>query len=53
MKSYENIFKAIQLNVTFKVEEVVSLGDHVAFVRTQSNGSQVILYWLMGKKRKS
>ena len=42
-KAYENIFKAIQLNVTFKVEEVVSLGDNVAFVRTQSNGSQVIL----------
>lgn len=40
--AYENVFKAIQLNVTFKVEEIVSLNDSVAFVRTQSNGTQLI-----------
>ncbi|WP_316803294.1 nuclear transport factor 2 family protein [Pedobacter nototheniae] len=40
--AYENIFKAIQLNVTFKIEEIVALDDHVAFVRTQSTGTQLI-----------
>lgn len=40
--AYENVFKAIQLNVTFKVEEIVSLDDSVAFVRTQSSGTQLI-----------
>ncbi|WP_316839754.1 nuclear transport factor 2 family protein [Pedobacter gandavensis] len=40
--AYENVFKAIQLNVTFNVEEIVSLDDNVAFVRTQSSGTQLI-----------
>lgn len=40
--AYENVFKAIQLNVAFKVEEIVSLDDSAAFVRTQSNGTQLI-----------
>jgi len=40
--AYENVFKAIELNVTFKLEEIVSLNDSVAFVRTQSNGTQLI-----------
>lgn len=40
--AYENVFKAIQLNVTFKVEEIVALNDSVAFVRTQSNGTQLV-----------
>ncbi|MEN5432135.1 nuclear transport factor 2 family protein [Sphingobacterium faecium] len=40
--AYENVFKAIQLNVSFKVEEIVALDDHMAFVRTQSNGTQLI-----------
>lgn len=40
--AYENVFKAIQLNVIFKVEEIVSLDDNVAFVRTQSSGTQLI-----------
>ena len=40
--AYEHVFNAIQLNVTFKVEEIVSLDDNVAFVRTQSNGTQLI-----------
>ncbi|MHA7607899.1 YybH family protein [Elizabethkingia meningoseptica] len=40
--SYENIFKAIQLNVTFKIEEIIYLGNDVAYVRTESNGSVTI-----------
>ncbi|MES2651474.1 MAG: nuclear transport factor 2 family protein [Bacteroidota bacterium] len=40
--AYENVFKAIKLNVTFKLEEIVSLDDSIAFVRTQSNGTQLI-----------
>ncbi|SMO35880.1 Ketosteroid isomerase homolog [Chryseobacterium rhizoplanae] len=39
--AYENVFKAIQLNVTFRVEEII-LSDSIAFVRTQSNGTQLI-----------
>lgn len=40
--AYENVFKAIQLNVTFTTEEIVLCDDKVAFVRTQSNGTQLI-----------
>ncbi|ATP58226.1 hypothetical protein CPT03_18025 [Pedobacter ginsengisoli] len=40
--AYKNVFKAIQLNVSFKLEEIISLDDSVAFVRTQSNGTQLI-----------
>lgn len=40
--AYQNVFKAIQLNVTFKIEEIVSPDDSVAFVSTQSNGTQLI-----------
>jgi ketosteroid isomerase-like protein len=40
--AYENVFKAIQLNVTFKFEEIVSFDNSVAFVRTQSNGTQLV-----------
>lgn len=40
--AYEDIFKAIQLHVTFKIEEVVELNDSLAFVRTQSNGTQLV-----------
>lgn len=40
--AYENVFKTIELNVTFKLEEIVSLNDSIAFVRTQSNGTQLI-----------
>lgn len=40
--AYEHVFKTLQLNVTFKVEEIVSLDEHTAFVRTQSNGTQLI-----------
>lgn len=40
--AYQNVFKAILLNVSFKMEEAVILEDSVVFVRTQSNGSQLI-----------
>ncbi|WP_374464713.1 nuclear transport factor 2 family protein [Chryseobacterium sp.] len=40
--AYKNIFQAIQLNVNFKIEEIVTLDDNTAFVRTQSNGTQLI-----------
>lgn len=40
--AYENVFKAIQLNVTFKIEEIVLSDNSTAFVRTQSNGTQLI-----------
>ncbi|MBS0026445.1 YybH family protein [Chitinophaga sp. 22321] len=40
--AYGNVFKAIQLNVAFKIEEIISLDSSVAFVRTQSNGTQLI-----------
>lgn len=40
--AYGNVFKALQLNVTFKTEEIVFLGSEVAFVRTQSQGTQLI-----------
>lgn len=40
--AYENVFKAIQLHISFKVEEIVAMDDSLAFVRTQSNGTQLI-----------
>jgi len=40
--AYENVFKAIKLNVTFKTEEIMLLDDSTAFVHTQSNGIQLI-----------
>jgi uncharacterized protein (TIGR02246 family) len=39
--AYENVFKAIQLNVTVKIEEVIIRND-IAFARTQSNGTTLI-----------
>ena len=39
--AYENVFKAIQLNVTVKIEEVI-LKDDIAFARTLSNGTTLI-----------
>ncbi|WP_153796802.1 YybH family protein [Foetidibacter luteolus] len=39
--AYENLFKAIQLNVTKKVLEVI-VKDDLSFVRTQSSGSVLI-----------
>ncbi|MBO9673098.1 MAG: nuclear transport factor 2 family protein [Sphingobacteriaceae bacterium] len=40
--AYENVFKAIQLKVTFKVEEIITQSEDLAFVRTESNGTQLI-----------
>jgi len=40
-ESYTNIFKAIQLNVKFTIEEVVVSGD-VAFAQTSSKGTTLI-----------
>jgi uncharacterized protein (TIGR02246 family) len=40
-ESYTNIFKTIQLNVKFTIEEVVISGD-VAFARTSSKGTTLI-----------
>jgi len=39
--AYENVFKAIQLNVTVKIEEVI-VSDDIAFARTVSNGTTLI-----------
>ena len=39
--TYKNIFKVIQLNVTFKIEEII-IQDDVAFVHTLSNGNTLI-----------
>ncbi|RKE57087.1 YybH family protein [Sphingobacterium detergens] len=39
--AYTNVFKAIQLNVKFDIEEINLSGD-IAFVRTQSHGTQLI-----------
>lgn len=39
--AYENVFKAIQLNVTVKIEEVI-VKDDIAFARTLSNGTTLI-----------
>ena len=39
--AYENVFKAIQLNVTVKIEEVI-VSDDIAFARTLSNGTTLI-----------
>lgn len=36
-----NVFKAIQLNVKFDIEEI-TVADDIAFVRTQSHGTQLI-----------
>ena len=41
MVAYGNVFKAIQLNVTVKIEEVI-IRDDVAFARTLSNGTVLI-----------
>lgn len=39
--AYENVFKAIQLNVTVKIEEII-VRDDFAFARTLSNGTTLI-----------
>lgn len=39
--AYENVFKAIQLNVTVKIEEII-IRDNIAFARTLSNGTTLI-----------
>jgi ketosteroid isomerase-like protein len=39
--AYENVFKAIQLNVTLKIEEVI-IRDDIAFASTLSNGTTLI-----------
>jgi ketosteroid isomerase-like protein len=39
--AYGNVFKAIQLNVGVKIEEVI-IRDDMAFARTLSNGTALI-----------
>lgn len=39
--AYENVFKAIQLNITVKIEEII-IRDDIAFARTLSNGTTLI-----------
>lgn len=39
--AYENVFKAIQLNVTLTIEEII-VRDDIAFARTLSNGKTLI-----------
>jgi ketosteroid isomerase-like protein len=41
MVAYGNVFKAIQLNVTVKIEEII-IRDDIAFARTLSNGTTLI-----------
>lgn len=41
MAAYGNVFKAIQLNVTVKIEEII-IRDDIAFAGTLSNGSTLI-----------
>lgn len=39
--AYGNVFKAIQLNVTVKIDEII-IRDDIAFARTLSNGTTLI-----------
>ena len=39
--AYENVFKAIQLNVTLTIEEII-VRDDIAFARTLSKGTTLI-----------
>lgn len=41
--AYANIFAAIQLNVTFAVDELVVVGEETAYALTRSNGEVTIL----------
>lgn len=41
--SYERIFASIKLNVTFKIHEIVQLGEDLAYGRTTSQGLQEIV----------
>src|SRR5262249_22279369 len=41
--SYDRIFASTKLNVTFKIHEIVQLGEHLAYGRTSSEGLQEIL----------
>jgi ketosteroid isomerase-like protein len=42
-EAYRQIFQAIQLNVTFSVDEISVASDNVAYALTRSNGTQTIL----------
>lgn len=37
--AYDAVFKAIQLSVTFRIEEIVETGPEWAFARTNSSGT--------------
>ena len=41
--AYTQIFQAIQLNVTFTIDELELAGDDVAYALTRSNGTQTVL----------
>jgi uncharacterized protein (TIGR02246 family) len=41
--AYAQIFQAIQLNVTFTIDELELAGDDVAYALTRSNGTQTVL----------
>ncbi|GLS32666.1 conserved hypothetical protein [Mesorhizobium albiziae] len=41
--AYENVFKAIKLNIVFKIDEVRPLAADWAYARTRSNGTVKVL----------
>ncbi|WP_179473062.1 SgcJ/EcaC family oxidoreductase [Chryseobacterium sp. H1D6B] len=40
--AYEFVFKNLQLNIKFNIDEIVIVNDHYAFARTISRGTQLI-----------
>ena len=42
-EAYKQVFKMLKLDVAFTIHEIKILGGH-AYVRTSSQGTQVILY---------
>ena len=41
--AYDGIFRAIQLRVTFSVDELVVVSDETAYALTRSNGEVTVL----------
>jgi uncharacterized protein (TIGR02246 family) len=41
-EAYVQTFKAIQLNVTFTIDELVVASDQLAYALTRSNGTQIV-----------
>lgn len=40
--AYEFVFKNLQLNIKFNIDEIVIANDHYAFARTVSRGTQLV-----------